>query len=481
MDAAAAADLFQEQRDRRPTAVIDTPSAGSTWSAGEQITFAGHGTDPDGQLLATAMTWELRSRDCEDPADLDCQVSVLQTWTGMAGGSFTAPDQAEPAYLELELTAVNDAGSHSTVVELAPGTVTLDLRADQEGLELQIGQVVAETPFAVELVEGATVTIAAPEPQQQGDTTYLFDGWSHGGDASQQIVVSGAVPTYTASFRVYDLMPRASIDSPSSQATWSAGDEISFSGGAANSEEPLAAEQLSWALRAEYCVTADECNLETLATWQGVAAGSFTAPDLAYGSTVLVLELTAEVGPELIDIETITLQPALVELTFATDPAGLELTTGWQSATAPFSLLVVQGATLDLSAPTQERDGQVYAFDHWQHGGSSSHSITAPAAPTTYTAVYTAQAVATGQLSGTVSCQAFLVAGAQVTVGEQTTVSDRKGQWLLTDVPVGSHTLRATPPPEWGNACMVTTVSVLVEADQGTSVPITLLPNDGSA
>ena len=79
-------------------------------------------------------------------------------------------------------------------------------------------------------------------------------------------------------------------------------------------------------------------------------------------------------------------------LTFRTNPGGLELNgvvTGQRSQATPFSVTVVVGSQNSVSAPSpQTFNKSTYNFMSWSDGGPQSHTITAPAISTTYTATY---------------------------------------------------------------------------------------------
>ena len=49
---------------------------------------------------------------------------------------------------------------------------------------------------------------------------------------------------------------------------------------------------------------------------------------------------------------------------------------------------MIQRSQIQLSAPAQKYRGKNYVFVSWSDGGAASHTITAPATPTTYTATY---------------------------------------------------------------------------------------------
>jgi hypothetical protein len=73
--------------------------------------------------------------------------------------------------------------------------------------------------------------------------------------------------------------------------------------------------------------------------------------------------------------------------TFQTNPGGLSLTVGSTESTATFTRTVIVGSTNSISAPTpQTKAKKTWTFVSWSDGGAKTHSITAPASATTYTA-----------------------------------------------------------------------------------------------
>jgi glucose/arabinose dehydrogenase len=184
--------------------------------------------------------------------------------------------------------------------------------------------------------------------------------------------------------------PTATIDSPSPTATWKVGDNISFSGSATDQQDgSLAASSLTWSLIMNHCSSQNSCHEHVMQDFAGVASGSFVAPDHEYPSH-LELRLTATDSAGLTDTESVRLDPETVELSFRSDPAGLQLTVGSASATTPFSRTVLVGSKNSISAPSpQTLGGTTYGFASWSDGGAQSHDIFAPDAAATYTATYT--------------------------------------------------------------------------------------------
>jgi len=187
-----------------PTAVIDSPASSVTWAVGTTIPFSGHATDAqDGTLPASALSWSLILHHCITPTD--CHAHQLQSFSGVASGSITAPDHAYPCWLELQLTATDSQGLASTTsVRLDPRTVVLTFRTNPGGLvltDLVVNEAPRTTPFSVTVVVGSANSVSAPSPQQFHKASYLFTSWSDGGPQSHTITAPGVNTTYTATYR----------------------------------------------------------------------------------------------------------------------------------------------------------------------------------------------------------------------------------------------------------------------------------------
>jgi len=198
-----------------PTVVIDTPGSSLTWAVGNAIPFAGHATDAeDGTLPASALSWSLIMHHCVTPTN--CHAHQIQTFPGVAGGSFTAPDHAYPCWLELRLTATDSGGlTTTTSVRLDPRTVVLTFRTQPSGLgltKLVVNGTPRTQPFSVTTVVGSANSVSAPASARFGRPTYenrpdrpgmlaLFGSWSDGGKRSHTITAPGVSTTYTATYR----------------------------------------------------------------------------------------------------------------------------------------------------------------------------------------------------------------------------------------------------------------------------------------
>ena len=182
-----------------PTAVIDTPTAGTTWKVGDVINFSGHASDAQSDTLgASALTWSLVLQHCPST----CHEHPLQTFSGTASGSFVAPDHEYPSHLELRLTATDPGGlSNTTTRQLHPQTVDLTFVSNPAGLTLAVGSTSQPTPFTRTAILGSTLSVSAPSPQAIGGTVYEFVGWSDGG-AQTHTLVANAPGQYLATYQV---------------------------------------------------------------------------------------------------------------------------------------------------------------------------------------------------------------------------------------------------------------------------------------
>ena len=182
-----------------PVATIGSPAAGTTWSVGKTISFSGSATDQqDGALAASQMSWSLILHHCPST----CHTHPLQSFTGVAQGSFDAPDHEYPSYLELKLTATDSEGLTGTrSVRLDPKTVALSFKTSPVGLKLAVNGSVAKAPFSRTVIVGSNNTISAISPQTLSQTTYAFRFWSDGKAQTHNITAPATATTYTATYR----------------------------------------------------------------------------------------------------------------------------------------------------------------------------------------------------------------------------------------------------------------------------------------
>ena len=125
-----------------------------------------------------------------------------------------------------------------------------------------------------------------------------------------------------------------------------------------------------------------------VAEFSGATGGSFVAnfnepdPDQFYRIILTVRDSNGATFTTTRDV-----LPVKVQLTLVSNPAGVPLTIDGQSATGPLDSVVGIPRTIQ-APPTATIGGTTYAFVSWSDGGAATHSITTPAANTTYTATY---------------------------------------------------------------------------------------------
>jgi cysteine-rich repeat protein len=181
-----------------PTATINTPLATTKWNVGSVIGFSGSATDPEqGTLPASGLSWTLIVHHCPS----NCHTHTIQTFAGVASGSFPAPDHSYPSFLELQLTATDAGGLTDTKsVLIYPNTVDLTFNTVPTGLTLSVNQTTGPAPFTSTVIVNSANSLAAASPQTLGGTSYAFVSWSDGGARVHNITASGGTTSYTANF-----------------------------------------------------------------------------------------------------------------------------------------------------------------------------------------------------------------------------------------------------------------------------------------
>jgi glucose/arabinose dehydrogenase len=182
-----------------PAPVIDTPSSSLSWAVGDTINFSGHATDAqDGTLPASALTWTVILRHCTT----GCHDHIVQTFSGVASGSFSAPNHDYPSSLIIQLQARDSGGMTATTsVTLNPRTVSLTLQSNPTGMRLTESGTTAKTPFTFTAIVNAQIAITAPAQKFRGKT-YTWVSWSDGGAQSHTITAPSTATSYTATYQL---------------------------------------------------------------------------------------------------------------------------------------------------------------------------------------------------------------------------------------------------------------------------------------
>ena len=144
-----------------PTATITTPLAGSFFSGGETIAYAGTGTDPqDGALAGARFTWWVVLHHAAHTHPF------VPPTTGATSGNFLVPPRGhteEDIFLRIYLSVVDAGGlADTSYVEVQPRKVTLAFVGTPAGVALTVDGQPQATPFNVISVVGMERDIGAP-------------------------------------------------------------------------------------------------------------------------------------------------------------------------------------------------------------------------------------------------------------------------------------------------------------------------------
>jgi len=182
-----------------PTAIINSPPAGTFYHAGDTINYSGAGTDgEDGALPPSAFTWQVDFHH-----DTHAHPFIPAT-SGITGGSFRIPTTGETAanvFYRIYLTVMDSGGlTHTVSRDVTPRTATVTLNTSPAGLQVTLDGQPRTDGYSELNVVGIERTLGVVSPQIIGGETYNFVSWSDNGAATHNINVPAGNATYTALF-----------------------------------------------------------------------------------------------------------------------------------------------------------------------------------------------------------------------------------------------------------------------------------------
>ncbi len=187
--------------------------------------------------------------------------------------------------------------------------------------------------------------------------------------------------------------PTGTITQPAVGTLYSGNSVITYAGTATDPENgTLPASAFTWRVDFHH----DTHSHPFIPSTTGATSGSFTVPTTGHPETNVWYRifLTVRDSGGLTQTTFRDVLPRKVNLTIATNPAGLQLRLDAQPMATPLTFESVVGIVRGLEAPaTQVSGGTTYEFVSWSDGGAANHNISTPASNTTYTATYR---VATG-------------------------------------------------------------------------------------
>jgi glucose/arabinose dehydrogenase len=185
--------------NRPPVPAIGAPAAGTSYSAGDTISYSGSATDPeDGTLSGARFSWRV------DFHHADHVHPFAQPASGSTSGSFAIPTTGHTdsdVWYRIHLTVRDSGGLEaSTFRDVQPRTARVTLAASAPGLRLELDDQPVTAPSTHTGVTGMQRKLSAPSPQVVGGRVYVFTSWSDGGAATHTIATPASDTTYTANF-----------------------------------------------------------------------------------------------------------------------------------------------------------------------------------------------------------------------------------------------------------------------------------------
>jgi glucose/arabinose dehydrogenase len=184
-----------------PTATIQAPLATRIWRVGDSIAFSGQGSDTtDGALGAATMQWKVILHHCPGGPG-SCHLHVIQSYTGIQNGSFTAPDHSYYSELEFILTVTDSGGlSDTDTVTIAPEAVFNTYESTPSGAILSLSGLEGITGFTRGSIVGSLNSLIAVSPQLIGGVNNYFATWDDGGPGVRTFVADDMPRTFHANF-----------------------------------------------------------------------------------------------------------------------------------------------------------------------------------------------------------------------------------------------------------------------------------------
>lgn len=223
--------------NRAPVATILQPVAGSTFRAGDTLTFSGSGSDAeDGALAASRLTWWAELHH-------DTHTHPFRPETTGSGGPVTIPTQGETSdniFYRFHLRATDSAGATNEVTrDVLPQKAQVTVTSAPAGLALTLDGQPITAPTVFTGVVGVERSLGAANQNLNG-RRYQFSSWSDGGGATHMVSTPAANTTYTANFTdigpVVNSLPTVALTAPAGGSSGTVGVQITLSATAADSD-----------------------------------------------------------------------------------------------------------------------------------------------------------------------------------------------------------------------------------------------------
>lgn len=193
--------------------------------------------------------------------------------------------------------------------------------------------------------------------------------------------------------------PTATINLPTSDKTYRAGERITFRGSASDlADGALPANAYSWQI-----IFHHDDHTHPNSILNAAQEGNFTTDDKAEPSvnTWYRIHLTVTNSRGLSSNVFRDIYPRVSSLTLKTEPPGLTVSLDGTPTMTPVSKNGIVNFNFTLGASTQTVNGKTYRFVRWSDGGAQTHDIRVSATPATYTAHFECSSCESEQLVNT--------------------------------------------------------------------------------
>lgn len=224
----------------------------------------------------------------------------------------------------------------------------------------------------------ATYTITNVQPSQAGQYSVVVS------NSAGTVTSNNATLTVTAP----NTPPVATITAPVNGALFRAGTSINYSGTATDAEDStLPASAFEWWAdfhHANHIHPGPDMPDSVRSGTFPISVAGHIETDIWYRIYLVVHDAQGATDTAYVEIFPVTSTLAL-----QTQPTGLQLRLDDIPLTTPYSTSALSGMQRPLEAPSpQTLNGVTYLFDHWEHGGAASQTITITDSNAVYTAVY---------------------------------------------------------------------------------------------
>jgi glucose/arabinose dehydrogenase len=196
-----------------PDVRISAPEDGSTYKAGDPITYNAFATDAAG--------FDINDADISTDVVFHHGTHTHPFLDDLIGRSntFTIPDHGETSadtWYRITTTATDDNGLTATAaIEIHPETSELTVTSDIPGIAVQVDGIPRTSPYTSPAVVNFTRELSAPPIAQGADGAYYqFAGWSNNQPIRHTIRTPNADTTYTAHYEPASAFHAEYFDNP---------------------------------------------------------------------------------------------------------------------------------------------------------------------------------------------------------------------------------------------------------------------------